>query len=675
MNGQLSRWLAALVAAFGLATSAAAQTQPTLTFPKPTRYEPTADERASLQQALDELARAIAALPPAEPAQRDAFADVAVYFKAAEWTVHQGEFFNRKDVAATLAVIERGRARAREARDGRRPWIEASGSLVRGFVSQVDGSVQPYAVIVPPGFDRNRAAERRARLDVVLHGRGATLTEVRFIQTHDGKPAPADAEGLVLHVFGRTNNAYRWAGETDVFEAIEAVKRNYPIDERRVVLRGFSMGGAGAWHLGLHHPSLWSSVEAGAGFSESKNYARLRSIPDYQDKALHIYDAVDYAANAFNVPMAGYGGEDDPQKQAAINIEEALKALGYTFKTEGLLTRGQDIDFLRVVGKGMGHAVDPASAKVLRAFHDEHARAGSNLTPRRIRFVTYTLKYNQAAWLTLEQLHEHYRRASVEAEIAGDTAAVSKVENVDVLGVERHVAPTIRLEGQEFPLEGAVKGLLPYVYFQRVGGRWRQLDYDASRKFQENPERAKRRNLQGPIDDAFTGSFLCVRGTGTPWNPHVQRWADARLARFADDWRRFMRGEFRIKDDTQITADDMEENHLILFGDPGSNRVLARVLKDLPLAWNRSEVELAGRFGAADHAPVLIAPNPLNGHRYVVVNSGHTFGAREFTGTNALLFPHLGDYAIFHVDDEKDEVKVSGFFNEAWKLEAAARGD
>src|SRR5262249_53075966 len=143
-------------------------------------------------------------------------------------------------------------------------------SIIRGYESKVDGSFQPYAVIVPDGLP---APPARVRLDVVLHGRGATLNEARFIATHDGKPAPlpADAAGkITLHVFGRTNNAYRWAGEADVFEAIDAVKRRYAIDERRIVLRGFSMGGAGAWHLGLHHPSLWSSVEAGAGFSETK---------------------------------------------------------------------------------------------------------------------------------------------------------------------------------------------------------------------------------------------------------------------------------------------------------------------------------------------------------------------------------------------------------------------
>ncbi|MHC5543818.1 alpha/beta hydrolase-fold protein, partial [Singulisphaera rosea] len=358
----------------------------------------------------------------------------------------------------------------------------------------------------------------RVRLDVVLHGRGATLNEVRFLNSHDGKrPRPeTETAGITLHVFGRGNNAYRWAGEADVFEAIEAVKRNYPIDPRRVVLRGFSMGGAGAWHLGLHFPRLWASVEAGAGFSETRRYAKLGPLPDVQDRALRIYDAVDVAGNAFNVPIAGYGGEDDPQRQAAINIEEALKALGYTFKTEGLVTRGETLDYLRVVGAKMGHAVDPASAKILKAFHDENAEQGVEITPPRIRFTAPTLKYSQAAWLAIEQFQDHGKAASVDAEIVEKRVVIHKAENVAILGVERHLAESIRLGDQEFPLEGAVGGLLPYVDFQFTDGGWRSLDYDESRAFQENVARGKRRGLQGPIDDAFTGPFLCVRGTARP---------------------------------------------------------------------------------------------------------------------------------------------------------------
>lgn len=672
MNRVKMRWLALNLATVAIAATGATARAQANKYGKPQAYQLNDEDRQALEGRTTELERALTRLPRAGAPDRDALADVAVYAKAGTWALRYGEFYAKKDVAMTLDVLGRGLDRAKALADGRRPWAEARGSNIRGYESKVDGSFQPYAVIVPDDLD---AANHRARLDVVLHGRGANLNEARFIASHDGKPAPADAAGkITLHVFGRTNNAYRWAGEADVFEAIDAVKRNYKVDERRVVLRGFSMGGAGAWHLGLHHPGLWSSVEAGAGFSETKKYARLANPPGYQEKALHIYDATDYAGNAFNVPIAGYGGEEDPQGQAAINIEEALKRLGYEMKTDGLVTRGVGIDFLRVVGAGMGHKVDPASAGILKAFHDERAVKGANLSPKRVKFVTYSLKYHQGPWLAVEAMQDHYRRAFVDAEVEDKAVVVRAIENVAVLSVFRQMGESIKLGGQEFPLETAVKGLLPDVYFRLVGDQWQPMDYNESRAFEENDERAKRHNLQGPIDDAFSAPFLCVVGTGKAWSPQVHEWTKARLKTFADDWRQYLRGEVRIKDDTELTPEDIENNHLVLFGDPGSNPLIARLLKDLPLTWTEKEIRLGGKtYPAVDHVPVLIAANPANPLRYVVLNSGHTFGAREFRGTNALLFPHLGDYAVFEAgpDAKPGEPKDSGYFDERWK----AKGD
>ena len=102
----------------------------------------------------------------------------------------------------------------------------------------------------------------------------------------------------------------------------------------------------------------------------------------------------------------------------------------------------------------------------------------------------------------------------------------------------------------------------------------------------------KRPGLQGPIDDAFTTPFLCVRGTGTAWNPAVQAWADANLKRFAYEWARYFRGELPIKDDTDVTEDDIRRCNLILFGDPGSNRWIARVLPKLPIEVDRRRTSL-----------------------------------------------------------------------------------
>jgi hypothetical protein len=67
----------------------------------------------------------------------------------------------------------------------------------------------------------------------------------------------------------------------------------------------------------------------------------------------------------------------------------------------------------------------------------------------------------------------------------------------------------------------------------------------------------------------------------------------------------------------------------------------------------------------------MIYPNPSDPDHYVVLNSGLTFGEKEFKGTNALLYPRLGDYAVIR---KSDGVVVSaGIFDEQWRLPGSKR--
>ena len=84
------------------------------------------------------------------------------------------------------------------------------------------------------------------------------------------------------------------------------------------------------------------------------------------------------------------------------------------------------------------------------------------------------------------------------------------------------------------------------------------------------------------------------------------------------------------------------------------------------MRWSKTEITVGTQtFGAADHVPVLIYPNPLNPKRYVVINSGHTFSDSDWRGTNANLYPHIRDYALMTLDG--NTIAHSGFFNESWK--------
>ena len=623
-------------------------------------YRPTAVELQLVEERARELGRRIARLRALQIDDR-ALAEVEIFHKALAWQLRYPEEIHRRRylhdaLNAAAAGVERAAALAA----GARPWAAARGWVLRAYRSRVDGSVQPYAVSIPGSYD----PAKPMRLDVVLHGRNSRLSEVSFIAAHaPDRPVPLDQDRLILEVFGRTNNAYRWAGETDVFEALEAARANYNVDPQKIVLRGFSMGGAGAWHIGLHYPDRWAAVEAGAGFTDTLDYAQASlggGVAAYQRPALRIYDAVDYAVNARNLAVVGYGGEDDPQLRAAINVLDALAFDGAQFSRQGLDWSTQSLNAIFLVGPATGHRFHPESKLRAERFIRD-ALADGRETPQSFRCVTYTTRYSRCFAAEIDGLEKHYARAEVSMLRENDRIAVA-TDNVSRLRLDSlPAASRIEVDGQEIAT-GARSPLL----LQRVDGSWTSAPSAADWR---GPAPVKRPGLQGPIDDAFLSAFVAVAPSGESPNPGVAAAAGERLAAFQREFPKWLRGDVPAVADTDITEADIREKHLVLFGDPHSNRILAKIAGELPIRWDSAAVRIGARsFDAARHILVMIAPNPLNPDRYVVLNTGHTFGEAEFRGTNALLFPRLGDYAALTLDGR---VATAGFFDESWSVPAA----
>jgi dienelactone hydrolase len=576
--------------------------------PKPSEYKISAQDLETLRALTSKLEKH-------PKAQGDP--DVEVFLKAAIWQLrHPEEFYKQEYVGHTRKAVETGLARADSLAKGERPWTKAKGRVVRGYRSRVDASVQPYALVIPESYNPSKPT----RLDVVLHGRNATLTEASFLATHmAGKAIPPEQDYIQLEVFGRTNNAYRWSGETDVFEALSAVRSQYNIDPRRVVLRGFSMGGAGTWHIGLHHPCEFAAIEAGAGFNETLNYAKIASLPAHVEPLLKIYDAYRYALNAFNVPTVGYGGELDPQLQASRNIQNQLAAEGE--KPLGLRS-------LFLVGPKTEHKWHPESLAQSEAFLRKSIL--ENPYPRtEVRFVTYTLRYNRCDWVTIEGLERHYERAEVHAKRDAKGAVVTTT-NVSRLKLDK--ATQVRIDGQK----------LTGTSFEKRGGKWVTASADVGIR--------KRHGLQGPIDDAFLDAFTTV-------NPPAEASAL---------WDKYFRGNLPQAAEDEVEAESMRAS-LVVFGEPSTSSLVAKLGSRLPIRYTRDSIHLGSRkYSTRDHLLVLIAPNPLNPSRYLVLNSLHTFGESDLKGTNALLYPHLPDWAIKRKSD--GVIVEAGLFDERWKF-------
>ncbi len=638
--------------------------------PPPGIALPAAD-RAELETGVAELGREIDALRAAlknKPALLDLLPDVQIYHNAVRYALTYDEFYKTNETQVAKGLLRQGLERAGLLRESRAPWITATGLVARGYVSRIDGSVQPYGLVIPPTYQTN--SPHSYRLDFWFHGRGETLSELDFIngrQRAPGEFTPPNA--FVLHLYGRYCNGHRFAGETDLFEALQQVRNYYPIDENRLVVRGFSLGGAACWHFATHHAGLWAAAAPGAGFSETADFLKVfqneaLQPAGFEKKLWHLYDATDYAVNLFNCPTVAYSGEIDRQKQAADMMAQALAAEG--------------MELTHIIGPQTAHRYHPDSKTEINRRLNSIVALGRNPVPRQVRFTTWTLRYNQMLWVTVDGLEEHWERARVDAEIKEtENTLVAGTRNIAALTfsfasglcpLDTMKKPKVVLDGQTLEGPALASDRSWTAHFRKAGDRWALAATADGRA-----ELRKLHGLQGPIDDAFLDSFIMVRPTGKPLNAKLGAWTATEQAHAIDHWRRQFRGEARVKDDTEITDADLAANHLVLWGDPASNSLLAKIASRLPIRWDAQGVHTGDAIYPADrYAPVLIYPNPLNPNRYIVINSGFTFREYDYLN-NARQVPKLPDFAIVDLDVPVSSrapggIVQAGFFGERWEM-------
>ena len=182
----------------------------------------------------------------------------------------------------------------------------------------------------------------------------------------------------------------------------------------------------------------------------------------------------------------------------------------------------------------------------------------------------------------------------------------------------------------------------------------------------------KSHGLQGPIDDAFMDAFLCVSPKAGAAASAVSEYAVKQLEQFAGEFAQWMRGDVRVKTADEVAQTDAADYNIVAFGTPSTNPLVARALAHAPIQWTAKEIVVGGqRFDAATHVLSMIYPNPDNPKRYVVVTSGSTFHDADYRGTNVLLYPRVGDWAVTEIATGK--VAAEGTFDRNWKLEAGAR--
>jgi Prolyl oligopeptidase family len=655
----------------------------------PPGIEVPAADRAEIEAGVKKLGAEIAKLHEMElqnPLIVKELPNVEIFHKSADWAVRYNEIFDTKQISIAKNHIIQGLDRAAALAKGETPWNSANGLVVRGYRSKIDGSAQPYGLLIPETWGKAGAKAAPFPLHFWCHGRNEKLSELAFINGSQTKPGEFTPEGaIVCFLYGRFCNANKFAGEMDLFEALDDIKKHYPIDQQRLVIRGFSMGGAAAWQFAMHHPGMWAAAAPGAGFSETEEffsgtlYAKDAMPPPWWERHLwRWYDNTIIARNVIGLPLVAYSGEMDKQKQAAdIMVRYAAK--------EGRA-------FTHIIGPDTPHKYHPDAKPVIEKFVEVALAKDFSLPPKSISYTTYSLNYPNRSWVHIYGMEKSWERAEVDATIANDTLAV-KTKNVTALHLTPGLGtfakdtstfitipdgkapgprtfppnfqPKVNIDGTVFPFSGFE------VQLVKTRGKW---------AIGELPTEGKTPATCGPIDTAFCSRFIFVRPTGKPLNDATARWTQSEMEHSIKAWRSVFRGDVQVITDLDAIkwAEKRTPGHqyvfpnFILWGDISSNKFLASIVGEFPLKWDAKTLEFRGyKLDATAYVPILIFPNPLNTSRYIVLNSGPTF--REFALlNNSDQTPKLPDWAIVDIRTPPGPkwpglIYDAGFFDENWK--------
>ncbi|PKN57897.1 MAG: hypothetical protein CVU56_08700 [Deltaproteobacteria bacterium HGW-Deltaproteobacteria-14] len=653
-----------------LATGAAAEVSATLPGARGvTRIELTVNDapcvtaevtpRPALQRRLVAAEGAIAALPEGVPDPvRDSLTFLAQRARARlEASSPHGAL-----IGDDLDLLER---LLPDAQAGRDPYATLTGVVTRAYRSRLDGELQRYVVLVPESY----AKRGDAATPLVVAAHGLFYDPEDMVRIVTGKPMGpgatlarglpeqfsfGDPDALIVADDGYGDAGQRPPGELDVLRVIEEVRRSYDVDPRRISLTGFSLGGSVAFWIPLHHPDLFSAAAPLCGYPNLEEYhsvQRIRKRQPWEEALLASEGIVQYAENGRYLPLrVVHGGKDNPRRSEV--VVERYRALRF------------DVDF--TVLEGEGHYIwdetyaDGGLVKWL-------ARQRRPETPTRPRLRTARYRWSKSDWLRLDRFARGGRFGELEGRLTRGELAVT-TENVAAfsilvseLGDAAGTTRTLKVDGQKLG-ERALTGDLSFT--RGEDRQWRLTD------FPDAPPGHKRAGVEGPIRDIWYDPQVIVYGTEDPLQTEANRITALDMARYSP----WIAAAAPVLRDVEATAEDLRGRHVVLIGNPASNRWTRRVAGELPVRFEEHALVFAGRRFEGDDVGISTAwPSPFDPDRTLVLHAGvgraGTLSARylpelapDYLIYDSRLRTTWGDYLL-----GDRAVLAGGFYDGGWR--------
>jgi len=216
-------------------------------------------------------------------------------------------------------------------------YRHAPGLHLRGFMSARYGIVEHYMVFAPGGMAKGDDMP----LVVVCPNDTDGIPDlintyiIEYQDVINAYKKAAEKYGfMVLWAYGK-NPEHNLERDVDVFEAIEAVMRDYHIDQKRIYVTGNCGSGRDALMLASRHPSYFAAVGVTAPRLHGDNIRKGATLLA-QENEYRTSSPIVWVGNLHNIPLMIVHGEQDPHTPLEFSkrLESAAKIRGVKVRLE-----------------------------------------------------------------------------------------------------------------------------------------------------------------------------------------------------------------------------------------------------------------------------------------------------------------------------------------------------
>lgn len=519
------------------------------------------------------------------------------------------------------------------------PANKITGLRQRAYYSSIDQSYQPYSLYIPSSYNKNK----KYSLLICLHGFSGN--------DYSGAKNVADClpeDFIIVGAFGRGDVGYYGIGEQDVLDVIDLVKKNFNIDDDRVYLTGWSMGGLGTWRFGQLYSDKFAAVASFCGWT---------------------WDT--YLDNLINLPILIVHGTEDTTVPIEMdeNAADNLKYFGYNVRFDIVLKADHDVWSAWIKGS------DPN--KLLNYFR----KIKRNSNPVSINIHTKYIRYGKQYWAKIIEFVDPTKSGLLKAKIIDDRHIRISCENIKIFEVNlqhpnlaKNGRVVLNINGNNVLVDAGKKDAS--VGYSKVKNRFESIK-------KENNLIALHEG--GGLVDMFMKKLFIVYGTKKKsttkkWQNFAVILSDLNINEKINVGTKI--GQYKIISDKELISrmesqdSIMKDSSFLLLGSQDENRVIEKISTDLPLKFNGEDIEISKEI-FKESGVFFIYPNPLNKKNLIGIisfpfNDNKLFDFARNLNINLRMYVLSRDITGFTLPDivifkSYEKAYATGYFNYNWK--------